>query len=199
MTTIGDRFFYKIVILGEGYVGKTSIAIRYCHNIFENINNTTLQASFLTKRLTIGTKRVELSICDTAGQERFHALAPIYYRGSNGAILVYDITDLDSFDKVKIWVKELRLQLGKKVSLIIVGNKTDLEKNQVVLDSTAKEFAISVNAIHMYTSAKLNKGIDEIFLELTKHMINNVDHKLIEKPKGGIIIPDTPKKSNSCC
>ncbi|OWK17038.1 RAB21, partial [Cervus elaphus hippelaphus] len=89
-------------------------------------------ASFLTKKLNIGGKRVNLAIWDTAGQERFHALGPIYYRDSNGAILVYDITDEDSFQKVKNWVKELRKMLGNEICLCIVGNKVDLEKERHV-------------------------------------------------------------------
>lgn len=92
----------------------------------------TFQASFLTKKLNIDGKRVNLSIWDTAGQEKFHALGPIYYRASNGAILVYDITDEDSFQKVKSWVKELRKILGTDICLVIVGNKTDLEKDRNV-------------------------------------------------------------------
>lgn len=90
------------------------------------------QASFLVKKINIGGKRINLSIWDTAGQEKFHALGPIYYRGSNGAILVYDITDEDSFQKVKNWVKELRKMLGADICLMIAGNKTDLEKERHV-------------------------------------------------------------------
>ena len=108
------------------------------------------QASFLTKKINLEGRRVTLAIWDTAGQERFHALGPIYYRESHAAILVYDITDQDSFVKVKInrwtlrqiisikflqvqnWVKELKRILGDKVVLAIVGNKTDLEKDRNV-------------------------------------------------------------------
>ncbi|NXX25886.1 RAB21 protein, partial [Nicator chloris] len=117
----GRSFSFKVVLLGEGCVGKTSLVLRYCENKFNDKHITTLQASFLTKKLNIGGKRVNLAIWDTAGQERFHALGPIYYRDSNGAILVYDITDEDSFQKVKNWVKELRKMLGNEICLCIVG------------------------------------------------------------------------------
>jgi len=83
---------------------------------------STLQASYLDKRVTIGTTTVQLSIWDTAGQERFHALGPIYYRDAAGALLVYDITDNLSFDKVKNWVKELRKIVGNDIIIIIAGN-----------------------------------------------------------------------------
>lgn len=86
----------------------------------------------MNKKLNIDGNRVNLSIWDTAGQEKFHALGPIYYRSSNGAVLVYDITDQDSFQKVKNWVKELRKMLGTDICLVIVGNKSDLEKDRTV-------------------------------------------------------------------
>eukprot|EP00122_Pirum_gemmata_P000629 Pgem_evm2s556 len=88
-----DNLNFKVVLLGEGCVGKTSLVLRYCQNSFNEKHVSTLQAHFLEKRLNIDRKRVVISIWDTAGQERFHALGPIYYRDSHGAILVYDITD----------------------------------------------------------------------------------------------------------
>lgn len=94
------------------------------------------------KKLNIGGRRINLSIWDTAGQERFHALGPIYYRGSNGAILVYDITDEDSFQKVKNWVKELRKMLGAEICLVIAGNKTDLDKDRHVTVEEAETYVV---------------------------------------------------------
>ncbi|NXV74627.1 RAB21 protein, partial [Atlantisia rogersi] len=164
----GRSFSFKVVLLGEGCVGKTSLVLRYCENKFNDKHITTLQASFLTKKLNIGGKRVNLAIWDTAGQERFHALGPIYYRDSNGAILVYDITDEDSFQKVKNWVKELRKMLGNEICLCIVGNKIDLEKDRHVSVQEAETYAESVGAKHYHTSAKQNKGIEELFLDLCK-------------------------------
>lgn len=106
-----------------------------------------------------------------AGQEKFHALGPIYYRQSNGAILVYDITDEDSFQKVKNWVKELKKILGSEIIIVIVGNKIDLEKDRNVPAELAESYAQSVGAKHFETSAKLNDGVEEVFLELTKDMV----------------------------
>ena len=83
----------------------------------------------MMKKLVLQDTRVNLAIWDTAGQERFHALGPIYYRDAHGAVLVYDITDEDSFQKVKVWVKELRRTVGTDICLIIAGNKVDLERS----------------------------------------------------------------------
>lgn len=108
---------------------------------------------------------------DTAGQEKFHALGPIYYRDSNGAVLVYDITDEGSFLKVKNWVKELRKMLGTDVCLTIAGNKVDLDKQRNVSAAEAEEYAASVGATHFHTSAKLNRGIEDLFLDLSKRAL----------------------------
>ena len=136
---------------------------------------------------------VTLNIWDTAGQERFHALGPIYYRESNGALLVYDVTDPDSFSKVKVWVKELRKILQNNVCLTIVGNKVDLlsrdERQNLSNDliNEAKSYAQSAQATHFVTSAKTNFGIDELFLDLTKRKsfspeyfpsFSNISHSL---------------------
>eukprot|EP00908_Phaeocystis_cordata_P021791 Transcript_4178.p5 GENE.Transcript_4178~~Transcript_4178.p5 ORF type:complete len:134 (-),score=32.84 Transcript_4178:376-777(-) len=103
-----QRVQAKVVLLGEGRVGKTSLVLRFCKDTFTENQPPTIQASFLDKPMTVGSRRINLAIWDTAGQERFHALGPIYYRDADAALLVYDITDPDSFTKVKSWVKELR-------------------------------------------------------------------------------------------
>lgn len=123
---------FKVVLLGEGRVGKTSILLRYTKGEYSDKQVSTLQASYLDKKIQIGSNSIQLSIWDTAGQERFHALGPIYYRDASGALLVYDITDMQSFSKVKNWVKELKKIVGNEIVLAIAGNKIDLEKNRVV-------------------------------------------------------------------
>ncbi|GLH03753.1 Ras-related protein Rab-21 [Gryllus bimaculatus] len=170
-TSGSGTYNFKVVLLGEGCVGKTSVVLRYVEDKFNDKHITTLQASFLNKKLNIAGKRVNLSIWDTAGQERFHALGPIYYRMSNGAVLVYDITDEDSFQKVKNWVKELKKMLGSDICLTIAGNKVDLEKQRTVAVEEAEEYAKSVGAVHFHTSAKMNRGIEEMFLELSQRMM----------------------------
>eukprot|EP00211_Chloroparvula_japonica_P014988 CAMPEP_0119133830 /NCGR_PEP_ID=MMETSP1310-20130426/13891_1 /TAXON_ID=464262 /ORGANISM="Genus nov. species nov., Strain RCC2339" /LENGTH=232 /DNA_ID=CAMNT_0007124547 /DNA_START=206 /DNA_END=905 /DNA_ORIENTATION=- len=112
-----------------------------------------------------------MAIWDTAGQERFHALGPIYYRDADGALLVYDITDQDSFLKVKNWVRELRKMLGKDIVLCIAGNKMDLERNRTVQIADAEQYASTVGALHFSTSAKKNMGVDEVFANLSKRML----------------------------
>ena len=136
----GRAYQFKVVLLGEGCVGKTSLMLRYIEDKFNDKHLSTIQAAFLKKKIRIGNNSVELAIWDTAGQERYHALTPMYYRNSNGAFLVYDITDVDSFQRIKNWVKELKVSLGQEVVLCIVGNKVDLEKDRHVSLEEAEEW-----------------------------------------------------------
>eukprot|EP00758_Cryptobia_borreli_P008301 Tbor_TRINITY_DN5378_c5_g2::TRINITY_DN5378_c5_g2_i1::g.3992::m.3992/K07890/RAB21; Ras-related protein Rab-21 len=105
---------YKVVLLGEGRVGKTSIATRFINKSFNTNEISTITANMYTKH-KIKTETgniINISLWDTAGQERYHALAPIYYRNSHAAVLVYDITDNDTFDRIKLWIRELKQTLG---------------------------------------------------------------------------------------
>lgn len=95
-------------------------------------------------------------------------MGPIYYRDANGALLVYDITDRESFNKVKNWVKELRKIVGSDIILCIAGNKCDMEKQRQVPEDEAEKYAESVGAFHMKVSAKSGRGVDEVFLSLAK-------------------------------
>ena len=123
-----------------GRVGKTSILLRYVQGTYEERQVSTLQASYLDKKMVIDNQSIQLSLWDTAGQERFHALGPIYYRGADGALLVYDITDEQSFEKVKNWVKELRKVMGNDIHICIAGNKIDLQRNRQVDEQKAKAY-----------------------------------------------------------
>lgn len=166
-----QSYSFKVVLLGEGCVGKTSLTLRYVRNEFNDSHITTIQASFLPKRVNVEGARVNLAIWDTAGQERFHALGPIYYRDADGALLVYDITDHQSFERVQSWVKELRKMLGKDIVLAIAGNKCDMAKERTVTREEAEEYAKQVSATHFETSAKKYINVDEVFLHLTEEMI----------------------------
>ena len=199
---------FKVVLLGEGSVGKTSLVLRYVRNEFNEEHITTIQASFLNKKLTVDDTRVNLAIWDTAGQEKFHALGPIYYRDANGALLVYDITDRDSFDRVQNWVKELRKMLGDNIVLVIAGNKADLERRRVVTLEEAEQYAASVGAKHLSTSAKQNKGVAELFLHMTKELLKaDKEHggsaQGVPKSDGStLLISDTADdsgKKDGCC
>eukprot|EP01120_Amphizonella_sp_Union-15-10_P010151 TRINITY_DN4027_c0_g1_i1.p1 TRINITY_DN4027_c0_g1~~TRINITY_DN4027_c0_g1_i1.p1 ORF type:complete len:144 (-),score=41.17 TRINITY_DN4027_c0_g1_i1:72-503(-) len=142
---------------------------------------------------------------DTAGQERFHSLGPIYYRDADGAILVYDITDVTSFERVQAWVKELRQVVGD-IQITIAANKIDLESKRTVDNQIAEEYATKISGKHFQVSAKTNKGVDELFSYMAKRLdeTDKSSHGLSNrKPAGstGVFLDShTPKKkSEGCC
>jgi len=200
---MSSRKKFKVVLLGEGRVGKTSLLCRYVYGTFNERQQETIQASFLEKNLTLGAQSVSLAIWDTAGQERFHALAPIYYRDADGACLVFDQTDPTSFQRVQHWVKELHKFVGKDIVLVIASNKADLIKQQQVSDSDSQQFAASVNASLFKTSAKSGKGVEELYLELTKGLLKKAGpiKKKGKKRKKMIIEDDVvpSSKKGGCC
>jgi len=138
------------------------------------------------------------------GQERFHALGPIYYRDANGALLVYDITDRDSFRKVRNWVKELRKIVGKDIVLCIVGNKVDLEKKRQVDKEEALKYAEQVGAVHCLASAKTGRGVEQAFLELTKGLLKKAtsssgNRRSINSRRNIKVAPQNPEQKGPCC
>lgn len=195
---------FKIVLLGEGRVGKTSIIVRFTRDEFHDREVSTIQAVHSDKKIMVSGQSLQLSIWDTAGQERFHALGPIYYRDADGALLVYDITDAESFEKVKKWVKELRKVVGNDIVLVIAGNKSDLEKKRAVKEQEAIEYAESVGATHFQTSARANRGLDEVFRDLGERMLlRRKDTKATSTPKQRLVLideaPSKPDEKSSCC
>jgi len=147
LTRARDARDAQVVLLGEGRVGKTSLLLRYVENTFSETQTPTVQATYLSKRVALENDgAATLNVWDTAGQERFHALGPIYYRDADAAVLVYDITDSDSFDRVKSWVKELRQIAGNEISLAVCANKSDLERARKVSQSDGEAYAKSIGA-----------------------------------------------------
>ncbi|EAN90037.1 putative ras-related protein Rab21 [Trypanosoma cruzi] len=161
---------YKVVLLGEGRVGKTSLVSRFAHDAFDENQSSTIQASMYTSAdvplLDGSGAKVKINVWDTAGQERFHALGPIYYRNADGALLVYDITDADTLEKVRLWIRELRAVVGDQIQLVICGNKSDREEERDIRKEKAEEFAKSHEALHFVTSAKTGENVAVAFQAL---------------------------------
>ena len=168
---------YKIVILGEGRVGKTSLLIKFVRDLFDEHQVSTINASFLSKEVVVGSTSVTLNMWDTAGQERYKGLGPIYYRDAKGALLVYDITDRTSMDRVKYWVSQLEQQAGGSTRIIIAGNKCDLERERNISKEEAASYARSIGASHISTSAKSGAGVNELFHEIARLAMEQDDRE----------------------
>ena len=200
----------KVVLLGEAGVGKTSIISRYVSNTFSEVLMTTTGASFATKKVDIDDEhKIKFQIWDTAGQERFRSLAKIFYQNAAVAVLVYDITRRDSFDKLKnFWIKELKENAPSDIILAIAGNKSDDYENEVFSLKEGKDLAQEINAIFKSTSAMLSHGIDELFKCIGEKFINpslNTNEETISKEENfrkNIKIKNTQKEKKekkNCC
>ncbi|XP_012670782.1 ras-related protein Rab-31 isoform X1 [Clupea harengus] len=158
----------KVCLLGDTGVGKSSIVCRFVQDHFDHSISPTIGASFLTKTVPCGNELHKFLIWDTAGQERFHSLAPMYYRGSAAAVIVYDITKLDSFQTLKKWVKELKEHGPENIVVAIAGNKNDLGDIREVPMKEAKDFAESIAAIFIETSARNAVNVEELFQKISE-------------------------------
>ncbi|XP_073113414.1 uncharacterized protein [Elaeis guineensis] len=204
MSSRPPNLTFKLVLLGDGRVGKTSLVLRYVNNSFSEKQQATVQASYLTKRLVIEGVPITLSIWDTAGQERFHALGPIYYRDAD-ALLVYDITDNDTFVRVRKWVKELQQMASKNIIMTIAANKSDLVRSKKFDIQEAESYAAAIGSKLFLTSAKSGTGVEEAFLDIATRLLqnkkNSVEGLSPAPPRKGIVIVDEPEKEPppKCC
>ncbi|KAJ2650596.1 hypothetical protein IWW40_002333 [Coemansia sp. RSA 1250] len=163
------RVQYKFVLLGESAVGKSSIVTRLTRNEFNQYNESTIGAAFMTKEVALDDNSTAvLRIWDTAGQERYKSLAPMYYRNAEGAVVVYDITQEESFNKAKAWISELQRQNETRTMIALVGNKTDLADKRTVSYEEGARYAGEVNALFFETSAQSGQNVSELFEQLAK-------------------------------
>jgi len=161
---------FKLVLLGESAVGKSSIVLRFVRQDFLEFQEATIGAAFLTQVVNLGDQSIKFEIWDTAGQERYKSLAPMYYRGAAAAIIVYDITSQESFARAKNWVGELQRSGDAAVIIALAGNKYDLADRRVVEEADARAFAEEKGLMFMETSAKANKNVNELFLAIARKL-----------------------------
>lgn len=155
------QFDIKVCIIGDTDVGKTSFSMRYCHGAFPENVSPTIGASFLQRKVIVGDAEISLQIWDTAGQERFRSMAPMYYRGAKAAVLVFDVTNEESFQRVTTWLRDLRAHADPDVVICLAGNKCD--KTPTFDLTTAEEEAVKLGCKFFQTSALTGVGINEVF------------------------------------
>ncbi|CAF4267711.1 unnamed protein product, partial [Rotaria sordida] len=160
---------FKMVLLGESAVGKSSLVLRFVEGKFHEYEVSTIGGAYLTQTVSIGDITIKLELWDTAGREKYHSLAPMYYRGAHAAIVVYDITNADTFSRAKVWVKELQHQAASNIIIALAGNKVDLATTTRQVEvADAQTYAEENGLIFMETSAKTSMNVNDIFMAIAR-------------------------------
>ena len=202
-----DNNTFKILTLGESGVGKTAILRRYVENKFEKHHLATIGIDYQSKTIKIKNKEIKLKIWDTAGQERYKNIASQLYKGADGIMLVYDITDDYSFSKITDWMEQINNNLSKNdIGIVLIGNKSDIEDR--IIDTEKGEEKAKEYGIQYYETSALNgNGINEAFEGLAKQILKNYKIKNNEVGSRTISLQssrpedvvETDKKKRKCC
>lgn len=164
-----EEFSVKVVIVGDSGVGKSKLLMRYVHNEFTSDSKATVGVELSTKTYRVNDHIIKIHLWDTAGQERYKSITSAYYKGAKGAMVVYDITKIETFNHLEKWMKEIRELSDKKINLIMCGNKSDRNDERTVDTEKAKEKAEEFGIPYMETSALDSSNVEEAFrMLLTK-------------------------------
>ena len=162
---------FKILTIGESGVGKTCILRRFVENKFLKNHLATIGIDFKTKTLNINNQEIKLKIWDTAGQERFRNITTQYYKGADGIVLIYDVTDDASYEKIRDWMQQILTNTKREdIGLVLLGNKCDMDP-RAVSEEQGNQLAEELNVKYFETSALNGHGINEAFEQLTKDIM----------------------------
>ena len=164
-------FIFKVLLLGNSDVGKSSLLLRFVDSVWNDAFVPTIGVDFKVKTLEINNKKVKMQIWDTAGEERFRTVVSTYFRGAHGILLLYDVTNRDSFKNLENWLIEIEKNSSEKVLKILLGNKCDLNDDREIQPDEGRAFADRNGMEFMETSAKMNTNVTEAFETLGKLMI----------------------------
>ena len=174
-TTVNFNYLFKYIIIGDSSVGKSNILLKYAHNQFKPEYQLTIGVEFGAKNIDINGKTYRIQIWDTAGQENFRSITRAYYKNSVCALVVYDVTNKESFDNVKSWIEDCKSQSPKTILMVLVGNKIDLDSDRAVSYEEGEEFAKVNNMPFFETSAKTGANIENIFVKSAEMIAQKIN------------------------
>ncbi|ORZ24171.1 ras-related protein rab-4B-like protein [Absidia repens] len=205
-------FLLKLLIVGNSGTGKSCLLHHFLENQFRNDSVNTIGMEFGTRIIHIADKAIKLQIWDTAGQERFRSLTKSYFRGSSGALLVYDICNRESFSGIRSWLADVRQLANPEMVMILVGNKTDKADEREVSYLEASRFAQEQEMMFLEASAYSGDGVEEMFFKCARSILSKIETGQIdpERSGSGVQFGDsslrrmaqrtrTKKKDRSCC
>lgn len=191
---------YKIVLLGDSSVGKTSLAHRFTKNTFDQHTANTIGAAFITKEHTSSTdknKTLKFEIWDTAGQERYRSLTPMYYRNAKVALICYDLLNVrETLEKAKEWVEQLRLNTDEHIEIRLVGTKKDIQEADL---GDARDYAVALGVKLYFTSAKTGEGVLDIFDDIVNGLDEDFFTNYNERSHEPVPLDLTRHPKSRCC
>ncbi len=170
------KYIIKITILGEKNVGKTSLVYRYIENKFRDSYKATLGVNLLKKDMEVDDNSVSAQIWDLGGQDSFKSLRKLYLEGSNGALVIFDLTERKTFDRLNEWVDSFKEARGEQ-PMVLIGNKSDLENQRKITEMEASNYAKENNMELILTSAKTGQNVEEAFIILTKRILEIIANR----------------------
>ncbi|XP_029372556.1 ras-related protein Rab-1B-like isoform X2 [Echeneis naucrates] len=185
-------YLFKLLLIGDSGVGKSCLLLRFSDDTYTDSYISTIGVDFKIRTIDMDGKTVKLQIWDTAGQERFRTITSSYYRGAHGIIIVYDITEQESFNNVRQWLDEIERYACENVSRLLVGNKSDLVSKKVVDAATAQDLASSLRIPFLETSSKTSDNVEKAFLTMASEI-----HKRLASEGGGMCGESTDARSQS--
>jgi len=202
MSSIEYDYLFKLLLIGDSSVGKSCLLLRFADDSYVDTYISTIGVDFKIRTVELDGKTVKLQIWDTAGQERFRTITSSYYRGAHGIIIVYDVTDMESFNNIKQWLSEIDRYASDSVCKLLVGNKCDLVDNKVVDTEKAKAFADSLGIPFIETSAKESINVEEAFLTMSSEIKKRMatQPSVERRPTVHVHMKGQPiQQKSSCC
>jgi len=169
-------FLFKYIIIGDTGVGKSCLLMQFTDNRFRQDHEITIGVEFGSRMITIDNKQIKLQIWDTAGQESFRSITRSYYRGAAGALLVYDVTRRDTFNHLARWLEEARQNGNPNMTIILIGNKCDMDMRRAVSTEEGEQFARENGLIFLETSAKTAHNVVEAFANTAKVIYDKIQN-----------------------
>ncbi|XP_023240204.1 ras-related protein Rab-22A-like [Centruroides sculpturatus] len=173
----------KLCLIGNAGVGKTCIAARLLYNTYNSFTQPSIGVAYGTKDIRIEGVSYKIHVWDTAGEERYYSMIPLYYRNTNAVIVVYDITNPNSFASIKNWIKEVKLYTSSDLIVAIAGNKCDLAESRRVNAKLAKNYADDIGAFYFETSARANINIQDTFFRIAQALHRKIANRYCEIEK----------------
>ena len=197
---MSEDIVYKVLLLGDSTVGKTCFLLRYCDKSFQDAHLSTIGLDYRLRTMTLkNNKTIKFQIWDTAGQDRFRAITKNYYKGANGIILIYDVTNSQTFENVKNWITQIKEEASKNVVIYLAANKIDVADDlKVITPEEGQKMADEYHMPFFETSAKEGININEIFEDIVEK-VDEVFSKLEVPKTGQNKLYDGKEKKKSCC